>query len=284
MPSAASRRRRSSSAARRGVGRERVELVEHHQGHVGVTREPAQVVLVEGGVRVLLRVDDPHEHVHHLYEAVDLVAVRGRRRVEVREVEQDEAVERVVGDGVAPTDTQPVEQHRGGRLGVAVGHEHHGLGGRRRRATDPDGGDVPTGQHVERRGLTASRRSGERDDSVRGPVAEAVPRSLDGGRETGGHVRGEPARSQDGDLAQDPEAVLEPVDGPIESTHWTTLSPAGVGPARDQPACERRSRSPSARLTLLRPGAWWRPARGAVGRRYRARGRRVSPGTAGPLP
>ncbi len=62
--------------ARVGVGgREPVHLVEHEDDDRAVPRERAQVALVQRGVRVLLRVDDPHEQVGALDEAFRAHAV-----------------------------------------------------------------------------------------------------------------------------------------------------------------------------------------------------------------
>jgi hypothetical protein len=87
-----------------------------------MARERAQVPVVERRVGVLLRVDDPHDEVRQLQHPLELRAVRGRDRVEVREVEHDEALRVVAVDVVAARDLEPVEQrlravtpHRGGR-------------------------------------------------------------------------------------------------------------------------------------------------------------------------
>ena len=79
--------------------------------------EAAEVVVVERGVGVLLRIDHPHEHVDDAHEAVDLLAVGDLRRVVVGQVEEHEAVQgRVVDHGLL-VDAQPRQQP--GRVGAA---------------------------------------------------------------------------------------------------------------------------------------------------------------------
>ena len=91
-----------------------------------VPGQGTQIAVVQRGVGVLLRVHDPHEQVDELDEAVDLVAVGRLDRVEVREVEQDEARRRTRVEGVAAADPEPVQQrgrhrfaHRGGRTSTS---------------------------------------------------------------------------------------------------------------------------------------------------------------------
>lgn len=76
-----------------GVLREPVDLVEDDEGDLGVPGHRAQVPLVEEGVAVLLRVDDPDHGVHVGEDAVDLGAVLGGGRVVVGQVDEDQAVE-----------------------------------------------------------------------------------------------------------------------------------------------------------------------------------------------
>lgn len=58
--------------------------------------ERSQVALVEGGVGVLLRVDDPDDRVDQRQYAVDLVPVRDDGGVVVRQVDQDETLQFLV--------------------------------------------------------------------------------------------------------------------------------------------------------------------------------------------
>ena len=83
-----------SARARGRPGRRAGRLVEHDEHRRRVAGQRPQVALVQRGVGVLLRVDDPHEQVDEPHEPVDLEPVRGLDRVEVGQVEQDEAVRR----------------------------------------------------------------------------------------------------------------------------------------------------------------------------------------------
>ena len=76
---------------------EGVDLVEQDDGHRRVSREAAQVALVQGLVGVLLRVDHPDEQVDELDQPVDLEPVVEHGRVVVGQVEQDEPVELAAG-------------------------------------------------------------------------------------------------------------------------------------------------------------------------------------------
>ena len=58
-------------------------------------REPPEIAVVQRGVRVLLRLDDPDEEVGELDDPVHLEPVRGLDGVEVGQVEKDEAVQAV---------------------------------------------------------------------------------------------------------------------------------------------------------------------------------------------
>ena len=101
---------------------EQVRLVEHDQHRRRVPGHGTQIAVVQRRVRVLLRVHHPHEQVDDPDEAVDLFAVGRLDRVEVREVEQDQARGRTRVEGVPTADPEPVQQrgrhrfaHRGGR-------------------------------------------------------------------------------------------------------------------------------------------------------------------------
>ncbi len=81
-------------APRRHVVRgEQVCLVQDDRHRVGVGSETPEIAVVERGVGVLLRLDDPDEEVGQLDHPVDLQPVRRLDRVEVRQVEKHEALE-----------------------------------------------------------------------------------------------------------------------------------------------------------------------------------------------
>ena len=80
---------------------EQIDLVEDDEHRRSVPRERAQIAFVQSGVGVLLRVHDPDEQVDHLDEPVHFRAMGGLDGVEVREVEQDEAVGRAGVERVA---------------------------------------------------------------------------------------------------------------------------------------------------------------------------------------
>ena len=121
------------------VLRHRVDVVEHHQHHVGVARERLEVAVVDRRVGVLLRVEHPHQQVGELDQPVDLEVVGDLGGVVVGEVEQHGAVEALVlptgvehgvpGDLVPGRDAEPLEQ-----LGRAVGPPDAGGRPGRRRA------------------------------------------------------------------------------------------------------------------------------------------------------
>jgi hypothetical protein len=101
----AGRQQRPQVVARRGrSATQQVDLVEHDEHRRGVAGERAQVALVQRRVGVLLGIGDPHQEVDEADEPVDLEPVRDLDRVEVREVEQDQAVGRTGREGVARAD------------------------------------------------------------------------------------------------------------------------------------------------------------------------------------
>ena len=77
--------------ARAAVLRDRVDVVEHDEHHLAVPGERPEEAVVDRGVGVLLRVEDPHEHVGELHQPVDLEVVRDLGRVVVGQVEQHDA-------------------------------------------------------------------------------------------------------------------------------------------------------------------------------------------------
>ncbi|CAM5579400.1 hypothetical protein SGRI78S_06805 [Streptomyces griseus subsp. griseus] len=152
-----------------------VGLVEDDEGDLGVSGERAQVALVEGGVGVLLRVDDPDHRVDQRQHPVHLVAVLGGRRVVVGQVDQDEPLERLVergGPRVRPAPQPPGDgeavQQAGGPVGPAA---RDGLGGG--GAAQSGVGDRGPGERVEQGRLPAAGGSGDGDDRV--PRGEALP-------------------------------------------------------------------------------------------------------------
>ena len=68
-----------------------VDLVQHHQRDGAVRGQRRQEVVVHGGVGVLLRIQHPDEDVHQAHHALHDLAVGGPGRVEVRQVQQDQA-------------------------------------------------------------------------------------------------------------------------------------------------------------------------------------------------
>ena len=69
------------------VVRHSVRLVHHDELPRKAGRPSSQVIVVEDGVAVLLRIRDPDDGVHAWQELVDACAVLGRRRVDIRQVE-----------------------------------------------------------------------------------------------------------------------------------------------------------------------------------------------------
>ena len=88
------RRPASALAVLRGHG---VDVVEDDQHHVGVVGHRREVPVVDGGVGVLLRVEHPHQQVGQLDQPVDLEVVGDLGGVVVGQVEEDDALEGVVG-------------------------------------------------------------------------------------------------------------------------------------------------------------------------------------------
>lgn len=76
-----------------GLPGQPVDLVEDHEHDLRVGRHRPQVALVEDGVGVLLRVDDPDDRVDERQDAVHVLAVLYGRRVVVGQVDQDQPVQ-----------------------------------------------------------------------------------------------------------------------------------------------------------------------------------------------
>ncbi len=150
------------------LGGEPVDLVEHDHRHRLVGGEGRDVVVVEPGVGVLLRVGDPDEEVDELEDPLRLDPVLRLAGVHVREVEEDEPVEAadvlpgsVALDEVAGADAEPVEE-LAGRLAAP---DRRG-GGRGRRPAHPDPRDLGADERVEERRLAAAGGAGEGHDRV----------------------------------------------------------------------------------------------------------------------
>ena len=215
------------------VGTERVDLVEDDLHDARVARQPAEVLLVPGGVGVLLRVDDPDEEVRERDDAVDLLAVRALDRVEVRQVEQHQRRAVLAGDAMAPGHLEPVEQRVGRRAPDRGGR------GRRRRPAPPGGHDVLARERVEQRRLARSRRARQCDD--RGFDAEPDPRARPSDHGLGG-ADGVVARPPAGQLRR----VAERCQPPVEPFRRRARPPAQGDAHRSAcTAAARRSAEPS---------------------------------------
>ena len=160
---------REVGAAGVGVGRrERVGLVEDDDHRRRMPGQRPQLALVERGVGVLLRVDDPHEQVGERDDAVGLAAVRGLDGVEVGQVEEHEPGRAPAVPAVAAGHREPVEQ----RAGAVTPHRRGG--GRRRRPADARRHEVRAGERVEERRLAGAGRAGQCHDGRLQPQPEPV--------------------------------------------------------------------------------------------------------------
>jgi len=197
-----------------------VGLVQHHDRGVLVRRERLEVARVDRGVRVLLRVEDPHEQVGVLRDVVDQLLVGLHDRVVVGQVEQHEALEGVVlrrvedaapGDLVAAGHADPVEQLGGSGRPPRAGERRCGRG-----AQVADLGQLEAGEPVEQRGLARAGGPGQHHDGVLGGQLEA----LGGVRERGGRRVG--VLGVD-DVARGVEGRLEGGDALVELAHRRLL-------------------------------------------------------------
>ena len=132
----------------------------------------SQVPLVKRRVRVLLRVHHPDQEVGERHDPIHLEPVRGLDRVEVRQVEEHQAVEPAVVAPVASRDLQPVEQG----IGAVAPRRRLPLRGGRPAAAD--GRELVAGEGVEEHRLPDAGRAGERDDGRLDAQAETGPRLL----------------------------------------------------------------------------------------------------------
>ena len=158
-----------------------VDVVEHDHHHRPVRGHRCEVAVVDRGVGVLLRVQHPHHQVGELDQPVDLEMVGHLGGVVVGQVEQDDALERLVllaeveqgvAHGlVARRDAEVVEQLLGALLAP------HARGRPRRRGTAyADRGELDPRERVERRGLARSGGAGDRHDRVVGGRGRAARR------------------------------------------------------------------------------------------------------------
>ena len=152
---------------------EKVGLVEHDGHGRRVRRERPQVPLVQGGVRVLLRLDDPQDEIRECDHALRLRAMPGLDRVEVRQVEQHEAVELVRRQLVPFVDRQPAEQ------AVRAAAPDRCARGARRRTPPADDGELRARDPVEQPRLADPGRPRECDDRMLEPEPKALAGPLD---------------------------------------------------------------------------------------------------------
>ena len=129
------------------VGGQPVGLVEHDDGDRAVGPQHRDVLVVQHGVGVLLRVGDPDEDVDELEHPAGLLPVRALPGVEVGQVHEHQAVEvpGLLGRHlVPPPDGEPVQQLAGRLLAPDGGRRGGG-----RRPAHPDLGDVVADERVE---------------------------------------------------------------------------------------------------------------------------------------
>ena len=186
------------------VGRaEQVGLVEDDRHGRRVRRQWAQVAVVERGVRVLLRLDDPENEVGERDDPLGLDAVRRLDRVEVGQVEQDEPAEAVGVHLVSPSDLEPVEER------VRTAAPDRRLAGRGRRPPPADRRKLGPREHVEERRLADACRSGEGDDGRLEAEPEPRSRLRDDGTRFLDVVLLQPPLGELGRLPERREAVVE---------------------------------------------------------------------------
>ena len=198
-----------------------VDVVEHDHHHVGVRAHRREVAVVDGRVGVLLRVEDPHEHVGERDEPVHLEVVRHLGRVVVGEVEEHDALERVglasgvehrvTGRLVARRDAQPLQQ-LAGTLGAPDARGRPRRGG----PAYADGRELQPGQRVERGRLARARGTGDPDDRVVRGEPQPAGAALD-------HRGGTPD-----------QLVVEPTPGRLGRGAQALEPGSGVGAPGDQ--------------------------------------------------
>jgi len=146
---------------------ERVHLVQHHHHGIGTCSQVGQVELVQDVVGVLLRVDDPDEDIDHGEEPIDLLGVVFLHRVVVRQVEEDQPVERPLPlplqEGVeehAALDAEEVEEL------VRPNTPRAGAGAPGRRPGRTRIREAGAREGVEQRGLPGTGPTHQGDDGV----------------------------------------------------------------------------------------------------------------------
>jgi len=144
---------------------------------VAVGGQGRQVTVVDRGVGVLLRIEDPDHQIGQPHQPVDLEVVGDLGGVVVGQVEEHDALELLVGptavehrvtdDAVTLGDAEPLQQLVG-----ALGAPDAGGRPGRRLSPHADGGQVEPDQRVERGGLTGAGGASERDHGVVGRELE----------------------------------------------------------------------------------------------------------------
>ena len=182
------------------------------------------VVVVEPGVGVLLRVGHPHEEVDELEHPLGLGAVpdlgesKSGRSSRTRPSSDPAGHRRPVGgDVVAGADAEPVEE---------VAHRlvtpDRGGGGRRGGAADADLGHGTPDERVEERGLPAAGGAGEGDDRVAPDEGGALGDLRDDGARPGPLGRGRsdpPASTAAASAVAAADELLRGHDRPARGAH-----------------------------------------------------------------
>jgi hypothetical protein len=191
-----------------------VHVVEHDQHHVAVARQRFEEAVVDGGVGVLLGVQDPHHQIGQPDESFDLEVVADLRRVVVGQVEEHEPLQvvasgpgvehGVAGDLVTRRYSQPLQQVIGARRAPDA-RGGPGRGG----SAHADGRQIEPGEPVEGGGLAGAGGAGQRDHGVLGGEPQPRRGALDDvGRLVDQLVVEAPAGGTDG--------VGEPRDAGVE--------------------------------------------------------------------
>ncbi len=144
------------------AGGEEIDLVEHDEGHFGVTRVRRDELRVEHLVGVLLRVDDPEQRIHLPGKPLGDRPIRALDRVEVGQVEQHELlrarIDRVFAQH-AFANLEPVQQVDR-TLGLPADRERLGGG----RPSHVRAGDVIAHERIHEAGLARASRPEDTDD------------------------------------------------------------------------------------------------------------------------
>ncbi len=150
-----------------GLPGQPVDLVEDDEGDLRVSRHGPQIALVQHGVGVLLRVDDPDDGVDERQDAVHLFAVLDGRGVVVGQVDQDEPAQLRLGlralqraPSQPPRDAEPVDEAR--RAVAPTARDGRGGG----RPAYPGLRNGHSGERVEELRLAAAGGARDGDDGV----------------------------------------------------------------------------------------------------------------------